>query len=208
MAEQASSPSLLVFPINDTKWESGRLWKRRAKGFGVKRFGFITVAVIILFSPSKSSADELEQGIRYSCSSTEVKLESVWKDGGGQNNPFKESDTEGSALWNIDRLHRELPILKVCMVGKHKVTAVIFKQCVAGNGIGTSAAMYIDKEVSVGQLGAAAADGSHPFIEAQIFGSACASSSDEFFNEIVVRLAKPGEKDAPAGDTPLIVQMK
>jgi hypothetical protein len=40
------------------------------------------------------------------------------KDGGGQDNPFKESDTEADAIWNIDRLHRKLPILKVCVVVK------------------------------------------------------------------------------------------
>jgi hypothetical protein len=174
----------------------------------VRPITHVAIAFLAAISNQDSVADERERGIQYSCSSSEVKLESIWKDGGGQDNPFKESDSETAALWNIDRLHRQLPILKICMVGKHKVTAVIFKQCVSGNGIGTSAAMYVDKEVSIGKLGAVAVDGSNPFIEAQLFGSTCAPSSDEFFNEIVVRLARPGEKKAPAGDTPLIVQMK
>jgi hypothetical protein len=181
----------------------------------VRRITYVSIALLVAFSSQDSVADELEQGIQYSCSSTEVRLESIWKDGGGQENPFNESDTETAALWNIDRLRRKLPILKVCQVGKHKITTVIFKQCASGNGIGPSAAMYVDDQVSVGKSGIVAVgrsgvadSGTHPFIEARIFGSDCWQSTDESFSAILVRLAKPGEKEAQPKDTPLIVEMK
>lgn len=95
----------------------------------VSRITYVSIALLLTFYHQDSVADELEQGIQYSCSSSEVRLESIWKDGGGQGNPFNESDTETVALWNIDRLRRKLPILKVCQVGKHRITTVIFKQC-------------------------------------------------------------------------------
>src|SRR5579863_3428304 len=101
----------------------------------IRRITYVAIALLVTVSNQDSVADELEQGVQYSCSSTEVRLVSIWKDGGGQENPFNESDTEAAALWNIDRLRRRLPILKVCRVGKHKITTVISKQCASGNGI-------------------------------------------------------------------------
>jgi len=181
----------------------------------VRRITCVSIALLIAFFHQNSVADELEQGIQYSCSSTEVRLASIWKDGGGEENPFSESDTETAALWNIDRLRRKLPILKVCLVGKHRITTVIFKQCASGDGIGPSAAMYVDDHVSVinGNIVAVGRSGvagnrTHPFIEARIFGSDCWPSDDESFDAITVRLAKPGEKEASPKDTPLIVEMK
>src|SRR5258708_29741589 len=181
----------------------------------VRRLASVSIALLFAFYHQDSVADQLEQGIQYSCSSTEVKLESIWKDGGGQENPFKESDTETAALWNIDRLRRKLPILKVCQVGRHKITTVIFKQCASGNGIGPSAAMYVDDQVSVikgsivavGRSGVADS-GTHPFVEARIFGSDCGPSTDESFDSILVRQSRPGEKVRPPEETPLIVEMK
>jgi hypothetical protein len=163
------------------------------------------------------SADELEQGIRYTCSSSLVEIESIWKDGGGAENPFAESDTEKAALWNIDRLQRPLPIIKICQLGKHKITTVISKLCGSGNGeIAPSAAMYVDDQVSVnkghvvaiGRDGLLANGNAHPFVEARVFGSDCGPSSEEAFSKIVVRVAKSGEKEAATDDTPLVVEMK
>ena len=91
----------------------------------VRRITYVSIALLMTFYYQDSVADELEQGIRYSCPSSEVRLESIWKDDGGQENPFNESDTETAALWNIDRLRRKLPILKVCRLGKHRITTVI-----------------------------------------------------------------------------------
>ena len=160
-------------------------------------------------------SDELEQGIRYACSGDAVEVESIWKDSGGAENPFKESDTDGAALWNVDRLQRHLPIIKTCQIGKHRIMTVISKLCASGNGIAPSAAMYVDDQVSVNKghivvIGRSGiADGSsHPFVEARLFGSDCGPSSDEAFSKIVVRVAKSGEKEAPAADTPLVVEMK
>jgi len=179
------------------------------------RLIYSAIASLALIFTQRCQADELEQGIKYSCSSTEVKLESIWKDGGGTENPFHESESEHTALWNIDRLRRPFPILKVCQVGIHKITTVISKQCVSGGGISPSAAMYVDDQVSLGDSGIVvvgrsglADDKTHPFIEARIFGSDCENSTDAFFSTIRVRLAKPGEKQAPRADTPLIVEMK
>ena len=182
----------------------------------VRRLTYVSIALLVAFYHQDSVADELEQGIQYSCSSSEVKLESIFRDGGGDENPFNELDTETAALWNIDRLRRKLPIIKVFHVGKHRITTVIFKQCaVHDGGISPSAAMYVDDEVSVnkGNIVAVGRSGvpdsrTHPFIEARIFGSDCGPSDDESFNSILVRVAKPGEKEASPEDTPLIVEMK
>jgi hypothetical protein len=174
----------------------------------INRILLMSSATILAGLLRTASADELEQGIQYSCSNTELKLQSTMKDGGGEKNPFDEMDTPNAGLWNIDRLKRKLPIVKICLLGKHKLTAVIFQQCVGGGGVAPSAAVYADTEVTIDKSGAIISTGAHPIVEAKIFGTSCWQSTAAHFTEISVRVSGLGEKDLLANEPTLIVQMR
>jgi hypothetical protein len=110
---------------------------------------FIACAFVVLSLPSHVRADEEEQGLSYACDSTqqELKISSLWKSGGGAEDPFTQFEKDGHALWNIDRMDKSaLPIIKTCQLGRHKIYVVISIGCVAGDGFSPRVSLYANAD--------------------------------------------------------------
>jgi hypothetical protein len=149
---------------------------------------FVMCAFFALSLPSRSLADEsdVERGISYTCDSAryELKIATLWRDGGGAEDPFVQFEKEDSALWNVDRSPRALPMIKTCAFGGHKIVAVFFKSCALDEG-GYTVALYSNAKVSVDGKGGLHSEGAHPFAQAELPGGSCSGFS---FENIVVGL--------------------
>ena len=109
----------------------------------------LLLAGALSLPPQLVLGDQMELRVKYSCGKTQMNLEAFSADGGGPEAPFLESETDHSAVWNLDRLMRKLPIIKTCTIDGHEITAVITQHCASRPGIGISAAMYTDTKVTI-----------------------------------------------------------
>jgi len=154
----------------------------------------MAAVVVTGIYPRISTADVMEQGVRWECGQDALSIKQFSADGGGgQEGPFKTHETVDSAVWNIDRTDRDsFPIVKQCKIGIHKITTVISEGCASYDGIGISISIYSDAEVEVNRSAkwnaANKIYSDRPsFISAAIFGDWCWKTTDPFFSEISVR---------------------
>ena len=165
----------------------------------------ITSGLLMSLAVSMSSgpvlADELEEGLRYTCDHTGLTIDDFSADGGGQEAPFEVSDADSRAVWNVSRIDpKRLPIVKQCRVGAHRVTAVISERCATGSEISVSVAVYSDSQITVNQsaqwfsLDKVKADHA-PILNAVLFGFLCEKTTEVVFSKIVV---KPDPSNAHA----------
>ena len=154
-------------------------------------------------------ADQMEDGVHYQYDSSkgQLTISSFEADGGGAIDPIEQFETASEARWNIDRLHRNLPVVKTCTLGSHQIVFVMGKGCVAGNGFVPTVSLFTDVEIDTSWTWSAKKPlpffGSpKPFVEARLFGGSCSPGSEAVFSNVSVLLRGSDEKEE------LVVQMK
>jgi hypothetical protein len=160
---------------------------------------FIASVVVCLLLPSHALADVMEQGLSYTCDTArqELRISTLSKSGGGQEDPFVQFEKDDGALWNVDSMNQAaLPIIKACRIGQHKIWVVITVGCAVETGFSPMVSLYANADVSIGKKGEIRVEGGwlrgeahHPFAEAEFFGSYCSTGPTLSFSEIVVGLA-------------------